>query len=141
MSFCARGKFWEKEPHTHSPPPLSVVGVSNSKHHKYFETLKEKLSTAPILDFPYLKQPFEIQTNVRVYSMGVVFRQSGKPICYHSETFTQVVINYPTFDKELYGLVQSVNKWTHYLMGKETIIHTYHQPLQYLQSQTKLQHS
>ena len=21
--------FWEKEPHTHSPPPLSVVGVSN----------------------------------------------------------------------------------------------------------------
>jgi hypothetical protein len=31
MSFCARGKFWEKEPHTHSPPPLSVVGVSNSE--------------------------------------------------------------------------------------------------------------
>jgi hypothetical protein len=30
MSFCARGKFWEKEPHTHSPPPLSVVGVSNN---------------------------------------------------------------------------------------------------------------
>jgi hypothetical protein len=30
MSFCARGKFWEKEPHTHSPPPLSVVGVSNT---------------------------------------------------------------------------------------------------------------
>jgi fructose-bisphosphate aldolase class 1 len=29
MSFCARGKFWEKEPHTHSHPPLSVVGVSN----------------------------------------------------------------------------------------------------------------
>jgi hypothetical protein len=21
MSFCARGNFWEKEPHTHSPPP------------------------------------------------------------------------------------------------------------------------
>ena len=32
MSFCARGKFWEKEPHTHSPPPLSVVGVSNIKY-------------------------------------------------------------------------------------------------------------
>jgi hypothetical protein len=28
--FCVRGKFWEKDPHTHSPPPpLSVVGVSN----------------------------------------------------------------------------------------------------------------
>jgi hypothetical protein len=30
--FCVRGKFWEKDPHTHSPPPppLSVVGVSNT---------------------------------------------------------------------------------------------------------------
>jgi hypothetical protein len=36
-------------------------------------------------------------------------------------------------------LVQSVKKWKHYLLGKETIIHTNNQPLQYLQSQTKLQ--
>jgi hypothetical protein len=28
-AFCVRGIFLEKEPHTHSPPPLSVVGVSN----------------------------------------------------------------------------------------------------------------
>ena len=65
--------------------------------------------------------------------------QHHKPIFYHSDTFTQAVINYPTYDKELYALVQSVKKWKHYLMGKETIIHTDHQPLQYLQSQTKLQ--
>jgi hypothetical protein len=29
--FYVRGKFWEKDPHTHSPPPLSVVGVSNKE--------------------------------------------------------------------------------------------------------------
>jgi hypothetical protein len=51
------------------------------------------------------------------------------------------VINYPTYDKELYVLVQSVNKWKNYLMGKETTIHTNHHRLQYLQSQTKLQQS
>jgi len=32
-----------------------------------------------------------------------------------------------------------VKKWKHYLLGKETIIHIDHQPLQYLQSQTNLQ--
>ena len=48
---------------------------------------------------------------------------------------------YPAYDKELYELVQSVKKWKHCLMGKETIIHTDHQPLQYLQSQSKLQQS
>jgi hypothetical protein len=36
------------------------------------------------------------------------------------------LINYPTYDKELYALVQSVKKWKHYFLGKETIIHTNH---------------
>jgi hypothetical protein len=73
--------------------------------------------------------------------MGAILMQYRKPICYHSKTFNQVVFNYPTYDKELYALVQSVKKWKHYLLGKEIIIHTDHQPLQYLQEQTKLQQS
>ena len=60
--------------------------------------------------------------------MGAILMQYRKPIYYHSETFNQVV-NYPTYDKELYALVQSIKKWKHYLLGKETIIHIDHQPL------------
>jgi hypothetical protein len=67
--------------------------------------------------------------------MGAVLMQYHKPICYHSETFNQVV-NYHTYDKELYALVQSVKKWKNYLLGKEKIIHTDHQPLLYLHAQT-----
>lgn len=55
--------------------------------------------------------------------------QQRRSICYNSETFSKVVINYPNYDKELYALVQSMKKWKHYLMGKETTIHTNHQPL------------
>ena len=68
------------------------------------------------------------------YAMGALLMQYRKPICYHSETFNQDVVNYPTYDKEVYALVQSVKKWKNYLLGKETIIHTDHQPLQYLQA-------
>jgi hypothetical protein len=71
--------------------------------------------------------------------MGAVLMQYHKPICYHSDTFNQVVVNYTTYDKKLYALVQSINKLKHYLLGKETIIHIDHQPLQYLQEQTKIQ--
>ena len=67
--------------------------------------------------------------------------QHKKPICYHSQTFSKVVYNYTTYDKELYALVQSVKKWKNYLMGKETIIHIDRQPLQRLKSQTKIQQS
>ena len=103
--------------------------------------MKENISTSPILALLDLKKPFEIQTDSSDYAMRAVLMQHSKPICFHSKTFTTAVINYPTYDKELYALVQSVKKFKHYLMGKETIIHTDHQPLEYLQSQTKLQQS
>ena len=70
--------------------------------------------------------------------MVAVLMQYRKLICYHSETFNQAVVNYHTYDKELYALVQSIKKWKHDLLGKETIIHTDHQPLQYLQEHTKM---
>jgi hypothetical protein len=123
----------------HAVTSVKQVFQWGGKQQKAFDTLKEKISSAPVLALPNLRQPFEIQTDASNYAMGAVLLQHGKPICFHSETFNGVVINYPTYDKELYALVQSVKKWKHYLLGKETIIHTDHQPLQYLQSQTKLQ--
>ena len=103
--------------------------------------MKENISTTLVLALLDLQRPFEIQTIACDYAMGVVLTRHGKPICYHSETFNLAVVNYPTYDKELYALVQSVKKLKHYLMGKEIVIHTDHQPLQYLHSQTKLQQS
>jgi hypothetical protein len=105
---------------------------------KDFDTLKVNISTTHVLTLPDVQHSFEIETDASDYAMGAVLMQHIKPICYHSETFTTTVINYPTYDKEMYALVQSVKKWKHYLMGKETIIHIDHQPLHYLQSQTKL---
>jgi hypothetical protein len=111
------------------------------KQKKDFDTLKEKISTTPVLSLTNLQQPFENETNVSGYVMGAVLMQYCKPICYYSETFNQAIVNYPTYDKELYALVKSVKKWKNYLLGKETIIHIDHNPLQYLQAQTKMQQS
>jgi hypothetical protein len=127
-------------------PLHALTSVKNTfqwegKQQKTFNILKEKISTAPVLALPNIQQLFEIETDVSGYTMGAILMQYRKPIRYHSETFNQVVVNYPTYDKDLYSLVQSINKWKHYLLGKETIIHTDHHPLQYLQAQTKLQQS
>ena len=87
------------------------------KEQKSFNTLKENISTTPVLALPDLQQPFDIETDASRHAMGEVIMQHNKPICYHSKTFSKTIINYPTYDKELYGLLQSVNKWKHYLMG------------------------
>jgi hypothetical protein len=47
-------------------------------------------------------------------------------------SFKDIPWNYLTYDKEIDALVQIVKKWKHYLLGRETTIHTNHQPLQYL---------
>jgi hypothetical protein len=127
--------------------PLHVLtSVKNTfqwggKKQKYFDTLKEKIIIAPVLALSNLQQDFEIETDASRYAMGAILMQYRKPICYHYETFNQVVVNYPMYDKELYALVQRIKKCKHYLLGKEKIIHIDHQTLQYLQEQTKLQQS
>jgi hypothetical protein len=146
-SFLGAAQYWRKfianfssiAAPLHTVTSVKQVFQWGDKQQKAFDTLKEKISSTPVLALPNLRQPFEIQTDASNYAMGAVLLQYGKPICFHSETFNDAVINYPTYDKELYALVQSVKKWKHYLLGKETIVHTDHQPLQYLQSQTKLQ--
>jgi hypothetical protein len=80
------------------------------KQQKSFDALKENISLALVLSLPDLRQPFEIQTNASNHAMGAVLLQHGKPIFFHSETFNGFVINYPTYDKELYALVKSVKK-------------------------------
>jgi hypothetical protein len=63
--------------------------------------LKENISSTPFLALPSLRQPLEIQIDASNYAMGVVLLKHGKPICFHFENFYGVVINYPTYYKEL----------------------------------------
>ena len=39
------------------------------------------------------------------YAIGVVLTQQGHPVAYHSETLSNTVRKYPTFDKEMYSIV------------------------------------
>jgi hypothetical protein len=84
----------------HAVTSIKQVFQWGGKQQKYFDALKEKISSAPVFTLPDLRQPFEIQTYASNYAMGVVLLQHGKPICFHSENFNGVVINYPRYDKE-----------------------------------------
>jgi hypothetical protein len=58
-------------------PLHALINVKNSfqqggKKQKYFDTLKENISTTPILALSNIQQPFEIKTNASGYAMGEV---------------------------------------------------------------------
>jgi hypothetical protein len=101
--------------------------------------MKHCLCSAPVLSFLDLQQPFEIETDASDYVMGTFLTQHGHPMAYHSETLFDTIQKYPTYDKEMYSIVQSFHQWKHYILGKETILHTDHKPLQFIQTQGKLQ--
>jgi hypothetical protein len=85
-----------------------------------------------------LSQPFDIESYASQYVIGVVLKHGGNPIAYHSETLFEAKKNYSTYDKEFYSLVQVLKQWRHYLLGKETILHTDHHPLIFINSQSKI---
>jgi hypothetical protein len=64
-----------------------------------FDDLKQCLCSAPILSLPYLQQPFDIKTGASEYAVGIVLTQHNHPVAYHSETLSDVVRKYPTYDK------------------------------------------
>ena len=89
---------------------LRKSSIGEIRRKKSFNDIKKNIISTPILDLLDLRQPFEIQTYAGDYAMGLVLMQHGKPIPFHFENFNGVVTNYPTNDKELYALVQSVKK-------------------------------
>ena len=67
--------------------------------------------------------------------IGVVLIQGGHPIAYFSEKFKRSILNYPTYDKEIYVFIRALQTWEHYLVTKEFIIHTDHESFKYIRGQ------
>ena len=81
--------------------------VWSKSQHKCFVELKNHLSLGPILSLPDLQHPFEIETYALDYAIGTVLTPHGHPVAYHSETLSDAVRKYPTYDKEMHSIVQS----------------------------------
>eukprot|EP00253_Pinus_taeda_P023080 PITA_23080 len=131
---------------SHITWPLSQVTNGGAKlkffwsesQQKAFTELKYHVCTALVLVLPDLQQPFEVETNASDYAIGVVVTEHRHPVAYHSETLSDTVQKYPTYDKKMYSIVQVCRQWKHYILEKETVIHIDHRPLQFIQTQGKL---
>lgn len=83
---------------------------------------KDVLYSTLMLALLDLQRPFEIKTNVSQYAIGVVLKHEGHSMTYYSKTMSQGKLNYKTYNKEFYALVQALKRWRHDILGKETII-------------------
>ncbi|GJZ25965.1 reverse transcriptase domain-containing protein [Tanacetum coccineum] len=101
-----------------------------------FNTLKRKLTEAPILIAPDWDLPFELMCDASDFAIGAVLGQRKnkhfQPIHYASKTMTEAQAHYTTTEKELLAVVYAFEKFRSYLVLSKSIVYTDHSAIKYL---------
>jgi hypothetical protein len=105
---------------------------------KAFHTLREHLTSTPVLTQPDMSKPFEVFCDASGTGLGCVLMQENRVIAYASRALRPHEKNYPTHDLELAAVVHALKLWRHYLMGNHCNIYTDHKSLKYIFTQSDL---
>nr|GEU87103.1 putative reverse transcriptase domain-containing protein [Tanacetum cinerariifolium] len=103
-----------------------------------FQTLKQKLCSAPILALPERTENFIVYCDASLKGYGAVLMQREKVIAYASRQLKKREENYTTHDLELGAVVFALRLWRHYLYGTTCTVYTDHKSLQYILDQKEL---
>ncbi|GJR83299.1 putative reverse transcriptase domain-containing protein [Tanacetum coccineum] len=103
-----------------------------------FQTLKQKLCSAPILALPKGTKDFVVYCDTSLKGYGSVLMQREKVIAYASRQLKVHKENYTIYDLELGAVVFALRVWRHYLYGMKCVVFTDHKSLQYILNQKEL---
>jgi transposase InsO family protein len=118
----------------------------SSNEQSSFDTLKELITSAPILTSPDNSRPFRIEADSSDFATGAVLSQEsvddGKwhPVAFLSKSLSEVERNYEIHDKEMLAIIRAMEEWRHFLEGAEHKfdVWTDHKNLEYFRSAKKL---
>lgn len=123
------------------------IGSQWGEHHEdAFMTLKEKLTSAPLLGFPDFSLPFIVETDASQSGLGAVLSQiqkgQKKVIAYASRGLRENerrMESYSSMRLEMVALVWAVGeKFKDYLEGNQFVVLTDNNPLTYFMTKGKL---
>ncbi|GKD86778.1 reverse transcriptase domain-containing protein [Tanacetum coccineum] len=122
------------------PHLTTVKGVrsflGHASFYRRFNTLKKKLTEAPILIAPDWDLPFELMCDASDFAIGAVLGQRHekhfRPIHYASKTMNEAESHYTTTEKEMLAVVYAFEKFRSYLILNKSIVYTDYSALKYL---------
>ncbi|GKA92690.1 putative reverse transcriptase domain-containing protein [Tanacetum coccineum] len=118
--------------------PTKVAFEWGDKQEAAFQTLKNKLCSAPILALPQGAENFIVYCDASHKRLGAVLMQNEKVIAYASRQLKIYEKNYTTHDLELSAVVFALKIWRHYLYGTKCTVFTDHKSLQHILDQKEL---
>ncbi|KAJ8050799.1 hypothetical protein HOLleu_04137 [Holothuria leucospilota] len=107
--------------------------VWEDSQEKAFRALKYKLTTQPILHLPNLQKEFILRSDASEIGVGAVLLQEDEgeyfPVAFASKKLNKAQRAYSVIEKECFAIVWGVQKFETFLLGREFVIQTDHQPL------------
>jgi hypothetical protein len=125
----------------------SVQNAWSPECEKAFVTIKQAMSTTPVLKHVDYNLPFIVETDASDFALGAVLLQPDvlgsvhlQPVAYASRKLVAAERNYSVYDKELLGLIFAFGKWHQFLFGAAHPVRvlTDHSNLQYFQTRQLL---
>lgn len=98
----------------------------NDEATRAFNTLKQVMTTAPVLTPLDFDIPFCLETDASGAAMGAVLSQCSHPIAFFSKIFCPRLQHSSTYVRELHAITAAVRQWRHYLLGHPFVILTDH---------------
>jgi len=109
------------------------------------ETLIQKVTTAPVLAYPDLERPFEMEVDASAYAVGAILFQKDdqghkRDVGYYSKALNPAEQNYDIWDREFLAVIKALGNWRHILIGTphKITVWTDHANLQYYRSPQKV---
>ena len=99
---------------------------------KAFQELKRRLTLAPILIVPEMRQGYTMYCDASKAGLGCVLMQFRRVVAYGSRQLKNHEQNYPTHDMELDAIVFALKIWRHYLYGEQFEMYSDHKTLKYI---------
>jgi hypothetical protein len=100
-----------------------------------FDTLKQALCAAPVLQLPDFAKPFLLDCDASGTGFGAVLHQEEGSIAFFSRPFAQRHLKLAAYERELIRLVQAVRHWRPYLWGRRFTVRTDHYAFKFLLDQ------
>ena len=107
-----------------------------------FQTLKQKMTTTPVLIMPDFAKRFTIHTDASGARVGAVLTQwddatkKERVVMYASRALIPAETRYTTTEQELLAVIFALKKFRPYVYGQQFDVFTDHQPLVHIRTST-----
>ena len=88
-----------------------------------FRQLQNELANATLKAIDYAI-PFSLETDASNVALSAVLHQNGRPVAFWSRTLTSNEKRYASIEKEAAAIVESIRKWSHFLLPQKFTIVT-----------------